>query len=74
LEALLWENHLRQWPSLEAVLKATVFDALAKATAACQKRYAKGKVSFELLGQLNPDPVEAACPHAKTLLDRLRGL
>ena len=70
----LRENHLRQWPSLEAVPKATVFDVLAKATAACQKRYAKGKVSYELLGQLSPDPVEAACPHAKALLDRLRGL
>lgn len=70
----LRENHLRQWPVLEAVPKATVFDALANATAGCQRRYAKGKVSFELLGQLSPNPVEAACPHAKALFDRLRGL
>jgi Domain of unknown function (DUF4276) len=69
----LRENHLRQWPVLEAVPKPTVFDALAKATAGCQKPYAKGKVSYELLGQLNPDLVEAASPHAKALLDRLRG-
>lgn len=48
--------------------------ALEKATAGCTKHYAKGKVSFELLGQLNPALVEAACPHAKELLDRLRRL
>jgi len=70
----LRESHLRQWPALEAVPKATVFDALAKATAGCQRQYAKGKVSFELLGQLSPNPVEAACPHTKALLDRLRSL
>lgn len=68
----LRENHLRQWPVLEAVPKATVFDALAKATAGCEKRYAKGKVSYELLARLSPDKVEAACPHAKALLKRLR--
>jgi Domain of unknown function (DUF4276) len=69
----LRENHLRQWPVLEAVPKPTVFDALARATAGCPKSYAKGKVSYELLGQLSPPHVEAACPHAKALLDRLRG-
>lgn len=68
----LRENHLRQWPVLEAVPKVTVFDALANATAGCEKRYAKGKVSYEMLAQLNPNPVEAGCPHAKALLDRLR--
>jgi hypothetical protein len=68
----LRETHLRQWPVLEAVPKPTVFDALAKATAGCQKQYAKGKVSYELLGRLSPHQVEAACPHAKALLERLR--
>jgi hypothetical protein len=70
----LRENHLRQWPDLEAVPKPTVFDALEKATAGCRKPYAKGKVSYELLGQLSPNQVEAACPHAKMLLERLRSL
>lgn len=70
----LRETHLRQWPVLEAVPKPTVFDALAGATAGCQRHYAKGKVSYELLGRLNPTQVEAACPHAKALLDRLRGI
>ena len=34
----------------------------------------KGRVSFELLERLSPTAVEAACPHAKALLDRLRSL
>ena len=70
----LRENHLRQWPVLEAVPKRTVFDVLAKATVGCQKHYAKGKVSYELLGQLSPNQVEAACPHARALLERLRSM
>ncbi len=68
------ENALRQWPELEAVPKQTVFDALDRATARCQKGYAKGKVSFELLARVDPARVEAACPHAKALLDRLKSL
>ena len=68
------ENAFRQWPELEAVPKQTVLDALQRATARCQKRYAKGKVSFELLAQVDPTRVEAACPHARALLDRLRSL
>ena len=65
------ENALKQWPKLEAVLKATVFDALERTT---DKGYAKGKVSFELLAQIDPALVEAACPHAKAFLNRLRTL
>jgi hypothetical protein len=70
----LRENHLRPWPALEAVPKSTVLDALAKATAGCQRPYTKGKVSYELLSELSPQMVEAACPHSKTLLARLRGM
>ena len=72
--ASLREEHLRAWPTPEAVPKADVLSALEKATAGCSRHYAKGKVSFELLGQLNPALVEAACPHANRLLDRLRRL
>ena len=68
------ENALKQWPQLEDVSKATVLNALERATANCATRYAKGKVSFELLALVNPAFVEAACPHAKALLDRLRTL
>lgn len=68
----LRENHIHKWPALEDVPKPTVLSALEQATAGCRKRYAKGKVSFELLANLNPPVVETACPHAKALLDRLR--
>ena len=68
------ENALRQWPELEAVPKQTVLDALQRATAQCQRRYAKGKVSFGLLERIDPTRVEAACPHSKALLDRLKSL
>jgi hypothetical protein len=70
----LREQHLREWPALEGVPKETVLKALEQATAACKKPYTKGKVSYELLEKLNSEKVEAACPHAKALLDRLRGL
>ena len=66
------ENAVRRWPALETVPKATVLEALDRATAACRKRYAKGRVSFELLARIDPARVEAACPHARALLDRLR--
>jgi len=72
----LVEKHLRDWPSLESVPKEDVQGALERATAGCgKKRYAKGKVSFELLEELDAMRVEEdACPHAKSLLDRLRKL
>ena len=65
---------LKQWPSLEKVSKSTVINAIKSATANCSKPYAKGKVSFELLEQINPACVASACPHAKVLLDRLKTL
>lgn len=60
------------WPDLEAQSKEVIFDALDKATAECgNKRYAKGKISFELLGAVNPHRVSGKCPHAKRLLEFL---
>jgi hypothetical protein len=67
-------HHLPKWPHLEDVAKPTLLAALARATAGCTKPYSKGKVSFELLGQVDPSLVESACPHAKALLDKLRTL
>lgn len=67
-------NALKQWHRLEDVSKVTVMEALRRATAACAKPYAKGRISFELLATVDPAPVEGACPHAKALLDRLRAL
>ena len=68
------ENAIRAWRDLEDVPKATVFEALERATGSCRQSYAKGRVSFELLARIDPAHVEAACPHARALLDRLRAL
>ena len=68
------QNALKKWPDLEAVPKPTALDALERATAACTKHYAKGKVSFGLLAYIDPALVATACPHAKALLNRLRQL
>lgn len=66
-------NQIPAWSSLEAVPKKTILETLDRSTAGCRrKRYAKGKISFELLGGTDPNKVENACPHAKLLLDRLR--
>ncbi len=67
------DNAVPQWPDLEAIPKETIFEKLALATAACGKKaYAKGKRSFEILKVIDPAIVEAKCPGAKRLLDRLR--
>ncbi len=69
------DKALPQWPELEVLEKEKVIQALKKAAADCGKRrYAKGKVSFEVLGAIDPAVVEAACPSAKRLLDRLRAI
>ena len=68
------ENHFRAWQNLEDVHRDTVLNVLEQATRACQKPYRKGRVSFELLGQIDPQRVAAACPHAGELLAYLRAL
>ena len=68
------DNTLGQWAALEDVPKDSVLNALRNATARCPRRYAKGRVSFELLAQIDPARVEAACPHAAALLKRLQEL
>ena len=68
------ENAIPQWPSLEDVPKRDVLQALARATAACTRPYAKGTVSFEMLAMIDPALVEAACPHATELLGSLRAV
>jgi len=64
---------LPQWPILEAVAKLTVQKALESATRR-GKPYAKGQVSFEILGKVAPSKLEAACPEAKRFLDAMRAL
>lgn len=66
------EKAFKTWPNLEDVPKRQVFEALKAATASCHKRYSKGKISFDLLAQIDPFRVEDACPHAKALLEKLR--
>lgn len=57
------------WPALEAQSKQRIFDTLDKATAECgDRRYAKGKISFEVLGSINPQRIALKCPHARRLL------
>lgn len=68
------ENPFRAWQNLEDVHKDTVLNAMYQATRDCQKPYRKGRVSFELLGQIDPEQVAAACPHANQLLTYLRTL
>lgn len=68
------DKPFRAWPALEGVPKPTVYDVLENATADCKQPYKKGDVSFEILGRLDATKVEAACPHAKALLNRLRSL
>ncbi|MEQ1840423.1 MAG: DUF4276 family protein, partial [Verrucomicrobiales bacterium] len=57
-----------KWPDLESVPKESVLDALLRATATCGKKVysnrSKGKLSFELLKEINPTTVEANCPAA----------
>lgn len=67
------ESAFGDWRELEHVSKATVLQALRRATGGCPRSYSKGKVSFEVLARVDPTLVEAACPHAQALLRRLRG-
>jgi hypothetical protein len=61
------------WPNLEQVPKHTVYETLEKATTYCGARqYAKGRISFDLLGNISPAKVEAASPYARQLFERLR--
>jgi hypothetical protein len=66
------DDKIPQWPKLEVVSKTSIYDALDSATAECKKKYAKGKISFEMLSRLDPAKVEASCPAARRFLDRLR--
>lgn len=62
-------SKLTKWPKLEAVSKATIFAALKKATK--DKPYAKGAHSFKVLAEVDPAPLQAACPSAKRFFDAI---
>lgn len=60
---------LKEWPHLENLSRQEALAALERCTGG---KYRKGKISFQLLAAVNPATVEARCPAAKLLLDRLR--
>jgi hypothetical protein len=61
------------WPNLEEAPKRAVYESLERATAYCgARKYAKGRLSFDLLAHISPAKVEAASPHARELFERLR--
>ena len=69
------EQAIPAWPDLEQVPKADIYAALGLATAACgKKKYAKGRLSFDLLSRISPGKVEVESPYAKAFLDRMRNL
>lgn len=61
------------WPDLEAVPKQRLFGTLAAATRK-GKAYTKGKMSFEILGKLKAERVEAGCPAAEAFFKAMRAL
>lgn len=62
-------DKIPQWVDLESVSKQKILDVLEKSSTECgQRRYTKGKISFELLAVIRPESVAARCPHAKAFL------
>lgn len=57
------------WPDLEAIPKSTVYSTLEKATS---HGYDKGQHSFKALARVDASRLQAACPAARALFDRLR--
>ena len=56
------ETRLPALPDLEKRGRQEVQDALEKATSACKNAYEKGKRSFQVLGQLDPDTLKKHLP------------
>ena len=67
-------NVLPRNPDIEQVAKADVLDGLKGATRQCKPKgeYGKGRHSFEILSEIDPEKVLAASPHARRLVDHLR--
>ena len=60
-------------PDIEAIIKSDVSSGLAAATRKCQKgSYSKGKHSFDILANIDPNKVARASPHASKLIDTLK--
>ena len=67
-------NTLSGQPDIESIPKTSLSADLSNATRQCQRKgkYHKGRHSFEILAELNPQKVVAASPHAKRLVDTLK--
>lgn len=66
-------NALPGRQEVEEVAKADLFDALKNATRQCRKgEYGKGRHSFDILEQIDPDKVRNASPHAQRFIDTLQ--
>ena len=62
-----------QWQDIERVPKSDVLDKLGDATRDTKKgRYDKGRHSFEILREIDPEKVTNASPHARRLVDCLK--
>ena len=59
---------------LETILKEDALDMLRQATLRCRRHYSKGRRSYGILAEIDPQTVAAACPHADQLLQYLRTL
>lgn len=72
----LTENALPSLHQLEGKLKPIVQAALELATARCDRdrKYAKGKRSYQVVGALDPAELEKHLPHFRELIAHLRNL
>ena len=66
------ENRLPGQSDPEQIPKNTLESSLKDASTGCGRQYAKGTMSFEILGRVDAGRVEERCSHAKTLFNYLR--
>ena len=68
------ENRLPGQSDPEQIPKDRLESSLKDASVDCGRQYAKGAVSFEILGRVDAAKVEERCSHAKALFNQLRSL
>ncbi len=66
------ENRLPGQSEPEQIPPNRLESSLKDASAGCSRQYAKGTVSFQILGLVDASNVEERCSHAKALFDYLR--
>ena len=68
------ESRLPRRDNPEEIPKDDLEPALRRASADCRQQYAKGEVSFVILGRVDARKVAERCRHAKALFDYLQSL